>query len=151
MMMSFKLLNIYILLCLLLSSFGLVQSEEQQTNLEDLCFTQILDIPIDFTQPQTVYQPIDISVEFENPCWAVNETVHSIRIAVETDSELTELESQIYNLHFKEDSILSSCNIVFLIPENINKNSQFLLRYGNSKTNGPQYPDHIRVWSFAFC
>jgi len=95
MMMSFKLLNIYILLCLLLSSFGLVQSEEQQTNLEDLCFTQILDIPIDFTQPQTVYQPIDISVEFENPCWAVNETVHSIRIAVETDSELTELESQI--------------------------------------------------------
>jgi len=143
MVLSFRILCIGILTLIVLSTYGL--SEGQTTTIESLNFSQNLDIPIDPTQQQAVFQPIDIKVQFENPCWAINETIHSIRIVLQTENDLIELESQIYDLIFKEDHILSTCNIVFLIPLEVTKNSCFQVRYTDKQTEGPKYPDHVSV------
>jgi hypothetical protein len=143
MVLSFRILCIGILTLIILSTYGL--SEGQTTTIEDLRFSQIIQPPIDPTQPQAFFQPIDMRVTFENPCWAINETIHSIRIVLQTGLDLIELESQIYDLSFKEDQLLSSCNIVFLIPPEVTKNSCFQLRYTDKETEGPKYPDHVYV------
>ena len=43
-------------------------------------FRQEIKLNIDTSQENAKYQPIDIRIEFDNPCWAINETVHSMRI-----------------------------------------------------------------------
>lgn len=81
------------------------------------------------------YQPIDIHIEFKNPCYAINENEHSIKVLYKGK----EIESQIYNLEF-EGKRLKACNIVFLYQGK----GEYIIKYGEEikKVN---YKDHIKV------
>ena len=43
-------------------------------------YYQEINLPISTEDTYAIYQPIDLQIEFENPCWAKNENEHSIRI-----------------------------------------------------------------------
>lgn len=91
------------------------------------------------------YQPIDILVKFDSLCWALNESVHSIRICVWDTKKWHELESQIYNLNFSDDSHISSCRVVFLIPSFANGKESYYVYYSKHETISPAYSDHVSV------
>ncbi|RLF46959.1 MAG: hypothetical protein DRN29_03795 [Thermoplasmata archaeon] len=82
------------------------------------------------------YQPVDIKVEFDEPCYALNEKKHSIRVFYNG----REIESQIYNLQFKGSNIIKSCNIVFLYQGK----GEYLIRYGKEMEE-INYEDHVEV------
>ena len=46
----------------------------------DWSYSQEIEIPFDTGLQIAQFQPIDIKVEFQNPCWAKNELESSIRI-----------------------------------------------------------------------
>jgi len=84
-------------------SFNLVENvfsyeEFRKTDIENLAFKQELTIPIDTSFDYAKFQPIDIRVKFDSPCWARDETTNSIRIGYDDGVVVTEIESQIYNL-----------------------------------------------------
>ncbi len=81
-------------------------------------------------------QPVDISVEFDNPCYAVNERKHSITVLYNG----REIESQIYNLDFERQNVLRRCNIVFLYQGK----GEYLIRYGE-KMEEKFYEDHVVI------
>jgi hypothetical protein len=70
---------------------------------EDWSFKQEIIIPFDQTNYNTSYQPIDIYVDFNNPCWAKNTEEHSVRVILEKDNKLKEIESQIYDLKYCDE------------------------------------------------
>ena len=55
-------------------------------------YRQEVTIPIDTSIGVAKYQPIDIFMEFNNPCWAKNEREHSIRVLFQDEENLYELE-----------------------------------------------------------
>ena len=86
---------------LLMSSFTpMIQADDSMvtTDISQLSFKQELIIPIDTSLKEAKYQPIDMRVQFDSSCYAKNESMHSVRIAYGDGSDLTELESQIYDL-----------------------------------------------------
>ena len=115
------------------------------TDLSNLSYSQELQIPIDTTQEHAINQPIDICVTFNQPCWAKNETIHSVRVAYSDGSDFTEIESQIYDLSYTDDAHIDECSLVFLIPEEATGEETYHLFYSNSETSTPAYPDHITV------
>jgi len=80
-------------------------------------FYQEIILPISTEDRHAIYQPIDLLIEFENPCWAKNEKEHSIRIVCWDGLIWHELESQIYDLEFDGLSHIKSCVVIFLVPE----------------------------------
>jgi hypothetical protein len=116
-----------------------------KTDLENLSFKQELKIPIDTSLEDAKLQPIDTHIEFTNPCWAINENHHSIRVGYEDGSVLSEVDSQIYDLEFSDDEQIKSCNIVFLIPEKADGNENYYIFYDSTKTDAPDYIDHIFI------
>lgn len=108
-------------------------------------YRQEIIIPIDTSQTQSKYQPIDIKVEFENPCWAKNEQEHSIRIIYQSNNDIREIESQIYNLEYLKEYILKSCCLVFLIPEDATGQEKYYIYYDNIAKSIPDYIDRVKV------
>jgi len=106
-------------------------------------FREEIDLPIDTSNEQAIYQPIDIKVNFEETCWAKDEKEHSIRIIFQNSNNVIELESQIYNLIFKEDNIISSCNIVYYIPNIANGEEKYYVYYDDEEKSNPDYEDHV--------
>ncbi|MCD6236539.1 MAG: hypothetical protein J7K13_01105 [Thermoplasmata archaeon] len=115
----------------------------QSSSIENMPFKQEIAIPVDSTVAR--YQPIDIHISFNHPCWAKNESWHSVRVCYNDGSGLTEIESQIYGLHFTDDSHIDSCNIVFILPGDTNGREKYYVVYSDSETRAPNYPNHVDV------
>ena len=108
-------------------------------------FRQELPLPIDTSYDQAKHQPIDISLSFSEPCWARNEQDYSLRIISQDGDLCYELESQIYDLNFSDATHLSTCNVVFLIPEQATGNEHYYVYYNEKETPSAQYPDHLQI------
>ncbi|MCD6541868.1 MAG: hypothetical protein J7K38_00900 [Thermoplasmata archaeon] len=113
--------------------------------LSDNTFTQTIDVPIDTALPESKFQPIDIKVEFDHPCWAKDEINRSIRVFCEGSFGVEELESQIYDLEFIDKEHISSCRLVFLIPEFADGTEKYYISYSDREVPIPNYPDHVSV------
>ncbi len=91
------------------------------------------------------YQPIDILIQFDTLCWAEDEIVHSVRLCCWDTITWYELESQIYALNFSDDTHISSCRIVFLIPPFANGKESYFIYYDKDEKQAPSYVDHVSV------
>ncbi|RLF31073.1 MAG: carboxypeptidase regulatory-like domain-containing protein, partial [Thermoplasmata archaeon] len=108
---------------------------------DDWSFRQEISIPIDTGLDESKFQPIDIKISFDNPCWAENEKKHSIRVVCLHDNRWYELESQIYNLDHTDNSHISSCSLVFLIPEFADGKEKYYVYYDDEEKPEVKYPD----------
>ncbi|MBS3778516.1 MAG: carboxypeptidase regulatory-like domain-containing protein, partial [Candidatus Thermoplasmatota archaeon] len=146
----------YIQLCsvslLLVSSllFPLSVSAQDEISFEpgneEWAYHQKLSLPISTEGKQARFQPIDMHISFKNPCWGLNETVHSIRVFCWNTSEWDELEVQIYNLEFSDESTVSSCNIVFLIPSYATGDETYYVFYDDEEKEVPDVVDHVHLF-----
>ena len=125
-----------------------IMSQSEETDIwwdEEYSFRKRIEIPFDTSEPLAKHQPINTRIYFEHPCFAQNENLHSIRIIFQDDKEMIELESQIYDLNYSGDNLISSCSIVFLIPPEADGSEQYYLYYDESKGSPVDYPDHVHV------
>jgi hypothetical protein len=124
---------------------GLSYEEFRKTDIENLPFKQELTIPIDTNLENAKYQPIDIRIKFDSPCWAKDENTHSIRVGYDDGVGLIEIESQIYDLKYSDEVHINECSIIFLIPEETSGNENYYVFYDESETNPPEYEDHLKL------
>ncbi|MEM2934895.1 MAG: hypothetical protein QXF32_00830 [Candidatus Thermoplasmatota archaeon] len=82
------------------------------------------------------YQPIDIRIEFRNPCVAIDEKKHSIRVFYNGK----EIESQIHSMERIDEKYIKACNIVFLYQGK----GKYLIEYGENYAE-VSYTDHVEV------
>ena len=75
-------------------------------------FRQEIILPISTDNEYAVFQPIDIKIVFDNPCWAKNEILHSIRVCCWDGKQWDDLESQIYNLNSSGNSFITRYTFV---------------------------------------
>jgi len=124
-----------------------VQSAENynKTNIDTLPYKQEITVPIDTNLETAKYQPIDMRIEFNNPCWGTNETIHSIRVGVDDGTGIQEIESQVYDLEHSDDTHIKTCSLVFLIPEGANGKEKYYVLYDSEETSPSNYPKHITV------
>jgi len=90
-------------------------------------------------------QPVDTTIRFESPCWAKNETSHSVRVVCQNKEDDVELESQLYALKYSDETHILSCNLVFLIPPQTDGTERYYVYYDESPTISPEYPDHVSI------
>ena len=144
-----RLLLCLILSMLVLTSFNINAVSYENiisTDIENLSFKQELTIPIDTNLEEAKFQPIDMRVDFDSPCWAKNETIHSVRVAYGDGSDLTEIDSQIYDLESSDGSSnIKACSLVFLIPKEATGEDTYYVLYSDSETAPPDYEDHLSV------
>ena len=112
---------------------------------EDWSYSQEITIPFNTGLEIARYQPIDLKIEFENPCWAKNVDEHSIRVVCWNGKNFEELESQIYSLKKVNDNFITSCNLVFLIPDFADGKEKYYVYYDESEKAAPKYPDHVKI------
>lgn len=108
-------------------------------------YREEITLPIFTDDPHAIYQPIDLHIEFSNPCWALNEKDHSIRICCYFGNKWYELELQIYDLEFTDSHHIKRCGIVFLIPEFANGEERYFVYYDGGKKPSPNYIDHVSI------
>jgi hypothetical protein len=106
---------------------------------------QFIDPHIDTSAASSHLQPIDIQVVFDHSCWAMNETIHSIRVCCWDGNIWHELESQIYDLNYSDDTNIISCGLVFLIPLYATGDERYMVYYDEDEKPAPNYPDHVSV------
>lgn len=135
------------LVLLLVSSSGSFVHATQfhTTAIDTLPFKQELTVPIDTNQDIAKYQPIDLRITFDNPCWGINETINSVRVGFDDGSGLQEIESQIYNLEHTDETHLKACSLVFLIPEEANGKEKYYVVYDSKETSPANYPIHVTL------
>jgi hypothetical protein len=112
---------------------------------KDYDFRKLINTSVNTSLERAIYQPIDVNIKFDNPCWVKDENLHSIRVVFQDENGFKHLESQIYNLNFKESEIIDSCNLVFLIPEESNGNEKYYVYYDDDSKPSPEYDDHVGV------
>jgi hypothetical protein len=145
--MTKRLFVLIILSNILLSVFipySLTAEEEPWWN-DDWAFRQEINIPINTSDEIAKYQPIDINLGFNNTCWVKNQNEHSIRVIYQEQFNFIELESQIYDLEFKDSKNLKSCNLVFLIPEEASGNEKYFVYYDGKEKAGPEYQKRVEI------
>jgi len=125
-----------ILFLMLFTNFFSFQASSFPPN--DFPFHQEIDIDV---SADMMYQPVDMNMRFTHPCWAENETAHSIRVIYDGNSGKDEIESQVYNLHHTNNGYVDSCNIVFLL----HGEGRYYVYYSDEETSPPQYADHVSV------
>ena len=106
---------------------------------------QKISLPIDTDSKQAKFQPIDMRLTFDYPCWGINESVHSIRVCSWNGTNWDELEVQIYNLDQSDDQTISSCNIVFLVPSYATGDEEYVVFYDDEEKSSPSYVDHVQL------
>jgi hypothetical protein len=116
-----------------------------KTNIDTLPYKQEIIVPLDTGKDIAIDQPIDIRITFENPCWGKNETVSSVRVGVDDGSGLEEVESQIYDLQHSDETHITSCSLVFLIPETANGKEKYYVLYDSQETEPANYPKHVSI------
>lgn len=141
-------IRVLFLTLLLVCMFSLpAQSQDDAPTFwnQDWSYRQQLNLPIDTRHPHGSFQPIDLQVTFTQECWALNDTVHSIRICCWHNNQWEELESQIYDLSFAQELIIESCSIIFIIPEYADGSEQYWLYYDDHEVESPNYPNRVDV------
>jgi len=146
----------YVQLCsislLLLSTILVVpsvSSEDEKLDTpwnEEWKYHQQIRLPIKTDDKQARFQPIDIHLSFKYPCWGINETIHSIRVCCWNASEWDELEVQIYDLEKSDETTISSCNIVFLIPSYATGDESYYVFYDDAEKQAPNFIDHVHLY-----
>jgi len=119
----------------------------QVTGQDSGFFQQEIILPFDDNQldESYSYQPIDLFIKFTNPCYAKSETDHSIQVFYEKGVDTVELESQIYQLDQIDEEYIRSCQLVFILPNDVSKNHQFFVQYSDKAIDRKPYPDHLSV------
>ena len=141
-----RFLHSVIVVIVLFSSFGgnaFSYEGYVTTDIGNLAFKQEITIPIDTSLDEAKFQPIDVRIVFDNSCWAQNETKHSVRVGYDDGSGITEIDSQIYDLEYSDNSHITACSLVFLIPEEANGKEKYYVLYDGSETSAPEYVDHL--------
>ena len=141
-----KFLHSVIAAIVIFSTFGgnaFSYEEYVTTDIDTLAFKQEITISIDTSLKEAKFQPIDTRIMFDNSCWAQNETKHSVRVGYGDGSELYEIDSQIYDLEHSDNSHITACSLVFLIPEEANGKERYYVLYDDSETSAPEYADHL--------
>jgi hypothetical protein len=136
---------VFFLLTILTQTIIADQPTIINTSLDQLPYQQEIIIPFDTSLQQAPFQPIDFRLEFEQDCWAMNETIHSVRIAYNDGTDLVELESQIYDLSFRNSNNIDACSCVFLLPMDITGDETYYAYYSNKETEQPTYEDHLTI------
>ena len=108
-------------------------------------YRQEITLPIDTSTTHAKWQPVDLQIHFEHPCWAPTDEQHSIRVVMHDDQQIEELESQIYDLTYRDTTHILSCNLVFLIPETASGDEQYYVYYNEAVTPASDYPDHVGI------
>ena len=139
--------SIIILLSIMLQAANIlaIPSDIKPTDFSNFSCKQRLIIPFDTNLEQAKYQPIDIRLDFSQECYAKDEIDHSVRIGCDTGSEILELESQIYDLEHTDDTHISACSLVFLIPEYADGKEKYYVFYDSQKTEPVNYEKHVRI------
>ena len=140
---AFRFVVIFILIYLLIPSNVSIADRPKWNS--SWSFSQEIDIPFDTSLDIAHFQPIDTNVVFENPCWAKDTINHSIRLCCWDGNIWHELESQIYNLESTSSNMITSSNIVFLIPEFADGNEKYFIYYDESEKPSPNYIDHVKI------
>ncbi len=139
----------YISLIILLSPILTISLPSQDNTPPDWniewSFRQEIKLPISTCLHHTKYQPIDLYIEFINPCWAKNENEHSIRVCSWDGYKWHELESQIYALELKNSDYITSCRLVFLVPSFANGEELYFVYYDDNEKSSPNYIDHVSI------
>jgi hypothetical protein len=112
---------------------------------ENWSYRQEIILPINTSSEVSKYQPIDIRIKFDNLCWTKNKKEHSVRVIFQNDGNFKELESQIYELNYIDDTHINACNLVFLIPGEAIGTEQYFIYYDANEKQGPDYPDHVNI------
>ncbi len=120
-------------------------TEYPKTAIDTLAYKQEILIPFETSNETAKYQPIDLRIQFENPCWGTNETIHSVRVGFDDGSGLQEVESQVYDIEHSDDSHFKACSIVFLIPEAATGKEKYYVYYDSKETEPVSYPQHVTV------
>ncbi|MCX6671151.1 MAG: carboxypeptidase regulatory-like domain-containing protein, partial [Euryarchaeota archaeon] len=117
------------------------------TDYKEWSYRQEISLPIQTNDSISHYQPIDLRLRFENPCWTENENNTSIRVACWFEETWYDLESQIYSLEpaQRETSLISECNVIFLVPAFADGTEQYFMYYDEAKTSRPNYKDHVSI------
>lgn len=111
-----------------------------------------LEIPLDSVtgNKSAANQPVDTTIRFDSPCWAKNETQHSVRVIAQTNEDDIELESQLYDLKYSDETHITSCNLVFLIPPESDGTERYFVYYDESPTSPPGYPDYVSITDSSY-
>jgi hypothetical protein len=117
------------------------------TEWSEWSYRQELQLPIPTNDSTALYQPIDLRISFEKPCWTENENKTSIRIGCWYKEEWHDLESQIYDIvkNAGETTYIKECNVIFLIPAFADGTERYFIYYTDSETPKPDYKDHLSI------
>lgn len=110
-------------------------------------YRQEFYLPIPTNDPAARYQPIDLRLRFEKPCWTATENHTSIRISGWYNEKWHELESQVYALAKDSGDInyISECNVIFLVPAFADGTERYFIYYHDDKTLKPNYIDRVVI------
>ncbi|MCK4364672.1 MAG: carboxypeptidase regulatory-like domain-containing protein [Thermoplasmatales archaeon] len=144
-----KLLLAYIIIILIISPVVTINVNSEESSLpvwnSGWSYRQEITLPISTEKAGAKFQPIDIHTEFTRSCWGKNENEHSIRVCCWDGIRWHELESQIYDLEFKDINHISKCGIVFLVPEFANGEERYSIYYDGNEKFSPGYKDHLNI------
>jgi len=146
--MSIKRMFVYLIFLLILLPVIQNSTLSQQTDPwwnDDWEYSQEIAIPIDTDNFHAKYQPIDIRIIFNSPCWGNNAEDHSIKVVCFNGKEFTELESQVYDIEHSNENTISSCSLVFLIPDFANGKESYYVYYDGNKKDPVNYPDRVKI------
>jgi len=148
-MQKIKISVLCIILILFIPSFLTINVKSENVSIphwnNKWSYRQEIILPIRTIESSSIFQPIDLQISFENPCWAINEEKNSIRVASWHRNQWYELESQIYDLKFSDPHHIEKCRIVFLVPEFANGNERYFVYYDNDETEKSNYVDHVSI------
>jgi len=143
-----KITILSIILLFIIIAFSPIYSCTEDYNIdnETWSYKQEVTLPISTTSKIVNNYPIDLQINFSNPCWAIDETYHSLRLIYQiNDEEVEYIEFQIYNLKFIDKNHIKKCNIVFLIPDDANGKEKYYVIYDDQVKAAPEFPDHVSV------
>jgi len=140
---------VYLILVLIISPVLTISVSSEGSSLpewnREWSYRQEIILPISTDKPHAKFQPIDIHIEFTNPCWAKNENEHSVRVCFWDGNRWHKLESQIYDLEFKDPHHINKCGLVFLVPESADGKERYFVYYDDVEKSSPNYFDHVNI------
>ncbi|GAF96505.1 unnamed protein product, partial [marine sediment metagenome] len=108
-------------------------------------YRQEIQLPISTNDSHAKYQPIDMQITFNNPCWTKNENETSIRVSCWDGTTWHELDSQIYDLPKTQTEHIEKCSLVFLIPKFADGKEKYYVYYDDTEKSPPNYKDHVTI------
>ena len=144
-----KLWIVYFMIILLISPVLTISISSESGFLptwdSDWSYRQEIKLPISTDKPHAKFQPIDLHMEFNKPCWVKNEKEHSVRVCCWDGNKWHELESQIYDLESTDPYHINKCGLVFLVPELADGEERYFVYYDDDEKPSPNYIDHVNV------